>query len=74
MLQNGYLYPLIFEPGQGWAYGSGMDWASRTVGFRTHPGPPGGGGQFAAFRGQKTRKKWLKLSVVAGRDCCKARP
>ncbi|PQE09481.1 beta-lactamase protein [Rutstroemia sp. NJR-2017a BVV2] len=27
----GYLYPLIFEPGQGWAYGSGMDWAGRTV-------------------------------------------
>ncbi|KAL2131193.1 hypothetical protein VTI74DRAFT_5419 [Chaetomium olivicolor] len=28
---NGYLYAPIFEPGQGWAYGSGMDWASRTV-------------------------------------------
>ncbi|KAK4031375.1 beta-lactamase family protein [Parachaetomium inaequale] len=28
---HGYLYPLIFEPGQGWAYGSGMDWAGRTV-------------------------------------------
>ncbi|KAI0430875.1 beta-lactamase family protein [Xylaria sp. FL1042] len=28
---NGYLYPLIFEPGQGWSYGSGMDWAGRTI-------------------------------------------
>ncbi|EEQ32240.1 beta-lactamase family protein [Microsporum canis CBS 113480] len=29
---KGYLHPLIFEPGQGWAYGPGMDWAGRTVG------------------------------------------
>ncbi|KAI0452384.1 beta-lactamase family protein [Xylaria acuta] len=28
---EGYRYPLIFEPGQGWAYGSGMDWAGRTI-------------------------------------------
>ncbi|KAL7941081.1 esterase [Trichoderma barbatum] len=28
---KGYLHPLIFEPGQGWAYGPGMDWAGRTV-------------------------------------------
>ncbi|KAI1293159.1 beta-lactamase/transpeptidase-like protein [Xylaria venustula] len=28
---NGYLYPLTFEPGHGWAYGSGMDWAGRTI-------------------------------------------
>lgn len=31
IIQSGYLYPLIFEPGQGWAYGSGMDWAGRTA-------------------------------------------
>ncbi|KAK4159467.1 acyltransferase LovD [Cladorrhinum sp. PSN259] len=24
-------YPLLFEPGQGWAYGSGMDWAGELV-------------------------------------------
>ncbi|KAH8164921.1 hypothetical protein CIB48_g3325 [Xylaria polymorpha] len=28
---EGYRYPLVFEPGQGWAYGSGMDWAGRTI-------------------------------------------
>ncbi|KAI0201402.1 beta-lactamase family protein [Astrocystis sublimbata] len=28
---SGYRYPLVFEPGQGWAYGSGMDWAGRTI-------------------------------------------
>ncbi|KAM3073544.1 hypothetical protein ACMFMG_004562 [Clarireedia jacksonii] len=28
---TGYLHPLIFEPGQGWAYGPGMDWAGRTI-------------------------------------------
>ncbi|KJZ73753.1 hypothetical protein HIM_06871 [Hirsutella minnesotensis 3608] len=27
----GYLFPLVFEPGQGWAYGPGMDWAGRTI-------------------------------------------
>jgi len=29
--QEGYRYPLIFEPGNGWAYGPGMDWAGRVV-------------------------------------------
>ncbi|OAA39377.1 beta-lactamase family protein [Metarhizium rileyi] len=28
---SGYLHPLIFEPGQGWAYGPGFDWAGRTI-------------------------------------------
>ncbi|KAL2062951.1 hypothetical protein VTL71DRAFT_6023 [Oculimacula yallundae] len=28
---NGYNHPLIFEPGCGWVYGAGMDWAGRTV-------------------------------------------
>ncbi|KFY00261.1 hypothetical protein O988_03418 [Pseudogymnoascus sp. VKM F-3808] len=27
----GYTHPLIFQPGQGWAYGPGMDWAGRTI-------------------------------------------
>ncbi|KAK3386511.1 beta-lactamase family protein [Podospora didyma] len=27
----GVLHPLIFDPGQGWAYGPGMDWAGRTI-------------------------------------------
>lgn len=29
--QGGYQHPLIFEPGYGWVYGCGMDWAGRTV-------------------------------------------
>ncbi|KAI0837701.1 beta-lactamase family protein [Hypoxylon sp. FL0890] len=28
---EGLNYPLIFEPGKGWAYGPGMDWAGRAV-------------------------------------------
>ena len=24
-------YPLLFEPGQGWVYGSGLDWAGRLI-------------------------------------------
>ncbi|KAI1320995.1 beta-lactamase family protein [Xylariaceae sp. FL0255] len=28
---DGCRYPLIFEPGKGWSYGSGMDWAGRTI-------------------------------------------
>ncbi|CAD6585936.1 MAG: hypothetical protein ASARMPREDX12_002166 [Alectoria sarmentosa] len=28
---EGYKHPLIHEPGQGWAYGPGMDWAGRAV-------------------------------------------
>jgi hypothetical protein len=29
--KKGYLHPLIFEPGMGWIYGAGMDWAGRVV-------------------------------------------
>ncbi|KAH8759206.1 beta-lactamase class C [Hyaloscypha sp. PMI_1271] len=28
---GGYTHPLIFEPGAGWVYGCGMDWAGRVV-------------------------------------------
>ncbi|KAL9101312.1 MAG: hypothetical protein Q9163_003424 [Psora crenata] len=31
LLQEGYMHPLIHEPGRGWAYGPGMDWAGRAV-------------------------------------------
>ena len=32
---EGYTHPLIHEPGQGWAYGPGMDWAGRAVEIRS---------------------------------------
>ncbi|RHZ57677.1 uncharacterized protein CDV56_105308 [Aspergillus thermomutatus] len=28
---KGYAHPLIYEPGHGWSYGPGMDWAGRTI-------------------------------------------
>lgn len=31
MLEERYLYPLVFEPGQAWKYGCFMDWAGRMV-------------------------------------------
>lgn len=30
-VEDRFGYPLLFEPGQGWAYGSGIDWAGRLV-------------------------------------------
>lgn len=32
---EGYKTPLVYEPGEGWAYGPGLDWAGRLV-RRTH--------------------------------------
>ncbi|PGH33348.1 hypothetical protein GX50_03825 [[Emmonsia] crescens] len=26
-----FVYPLVFEPGEGWAYGAGLDWAGKAV-------------------------------------------
>ncbi|KAK1751942.1 beta-lactamase family protein [Echria macrotheca] len=33
---SGYLYPLIFEPGEGWAYSPGMDFAGRVIEILTN--------------------------------------
>jgi CubicO group peptidase (beta-lactamase class C family) len=32
---EGYTMPLIFEPGEGWAYGIGLDWVSHLVSVLT---------------------------------------
>lgn len=30
-VEEAYIYPLAYEPGQGWMYGFGVDWAGRAV-------------------------------------------
>ncbi|KFY31573.1 hypothetical protein V493_00989, partial [Pseudogymnoascus sp. VKM F-4281 (FW-2241)] len=30
-IDAGYTVPLVYEPGEGWAYGAGIDWAGRLV-------------------------------------------
>ena len=30
-IKYSYTFPLIFEPGQGWSYGAGLDWAGQMV-------------------------------------------
>ncbi|KAF2664807.1 beta-lactamase/transpeptidase-like protein [Microthyrium microscopicum] len=33
---GGFTYPLLFNPGDGWVYGIGLDWAARIVEVLTH--------------------------------------
>jgi len=30
-IDAGYTFPLVYEPGEGWCYGGGLDWAGRLV-------------------------------------------
>jgi CubicO group peptidase (beta-lactamase class C family) len=36
MTKEGYTFPLIFEPGEGWMYGVGLDWAGHVVSVLSH--------------------------------------
>ena len=33
---EGYTLPLLFEPGEGWAYGVGLDWVGHLVSILAH--------------------------------------